>query len=392
MALSVNSEIDSILSQIRSDLDRTQLPDLAKWVIDASMRIQEIPAPTFSETRRAETIRAAFEDLGLDAIEVDEVFNVYGLHRGSDPSAPAVMLTAHSDTVFASDTDLATRHKPGIIWGPGIGDNSIGVAAILGFAEACRRKLVSCQSDIWLVATSREEGLGDLGGIKTAFKKLKPRVKAVINIEGMAFGHIYHSGIAVRRLRIEATADGGHSWLHFGRPSALHGLVDLCAMIRSITPPVTPRTTYNIGMIDGGQAINAIATHAEVWLDMRSESAVALSDFENQVRDCIERISSPELRFKIEVVGDRPAGSLEVDHTLVTMAQKALNIVGVKGALESGSTDANVPLAANCPAVTIGVTRGGNAHRLDEFIELDPVELGMEQLLLLVSAVSAVEF
>jgi acetylornithine deacetylase/succinyl-diaminopimelate desuccinylase-like protein len=301
------------------------------------------------------------------------------------------MVSAHTDTVFAAETDLTYRHEGNMLHGPGMGDNCFGLGGLLGLIAALRHGNITPGCDIWFVAPSREEGLGDLGGMKAAYETLSDRVGSVINLEGLAFGHIYHAGIAVRRLRITARAEGGHSWLHFGRPSAVHAIINLGAHITALEPSKHPRTTYNIGMIEGGQGINVIASSAGLWLDMRSEERDALAEFEQQVRTLVDELRTPDLKFDIEVVGDRPAGHISPHHPLVKGALTALAQVGIQGVLETGSTDANVPLAEGCPAVTIGITRGGHAHRLDEFVELEYVEYGLRQLILLTLAATGTE-
>jgi acetylornithine deacetylase/succinyl-diaminopimelate desuccinylase-like protein len=296
------------------------------------------------------------------------------------------MLSAHTDTIFSSETDLSVRRQEDCIFAPGLGDNSMGVAALLVVPYALQQMSVKPERDLWLVATSREEGLGDLGGMRAAFHTLQRRIHYVINLEGLAFGHVYHAGIAVRRLHVTATAPGGHSWLHFGRPSATHAIVQLGARIITIHPSQSPRSTYNIGMIEGGEAINAIASQASLWLDLRSEERSALEALEAQVREHITALSKDEITFTIRTVGDRPAGHVDPGHPLVRGALAALEQVGVRGTLETGSTDGNVPLSEGCPAVTVGITKGGNAHRLDEYIETPPIADGLRQLLLLTLA------
>lgn len=375
-----------LITQFDSAFDWQMLPALAQTVVEQAAALQQIPAPTFHEAERARAVAAQFAALGLHEVEMDAVCNVYGLLPGKDRDAPALMISAHTDTVFAQDADLQIRAEAGIMRGPGLGDNSAGVAGMLGLALFLRQQNRTPGSDIWFVATSREEGMGDLGGMKAAFQRLQPRVHRVINVEGMALGHVYRAGIAVRRLHITAAAEGGHSWLNFGRPSAVHGIVELGAQITSIRPVQAPRTTYNIGIIEGGQSINTIAAQAGLWLDLRSEAPAGLAQLETEVRSRVQAASRPDLQFAVEVVGDRPAGAIPPEHPLVQGALAALDLVGIQGVLESGSTDANVPLAAGCPAVTIGITRGGNAHRLDEYIETQPVALGMRQLIVLALA------
>jgi tripeptide aminopeptidase len=375
-----------VISKLDRNLRLAALPEVTRYTIQQSIALQRIPAPTFAEQARAEYMADQFRAQGLQDIRTDSVLNVYGLLPGKDRASPALMVSAHTDTVFPADTDLTQREEGDIIYGPGLGDNCFGLGGMLGLLAFLRQQHITPERDIWFVATSREEGLGDLGGMKVAYETLKPRINAVINLEGLAFGHIYYAGIAVRRLRITAAAGGGHSWLHYGRPSAVHGIIQLGNRILTINPPETPRTTYNIGMIEGGQGINVIATQADMWLDLRSENPASLAQLEEQVRAAVADLATAELCFALQVVGDRPAGSLSIEHPLVQSAIAALAQVGFQGILETGSTDANVPLADGCPAVTIGITRGGNAHRLDEYVELEPVESGLRQLILLTLA------
>ncbi len=358
-----------------------KLPSVAPSVIEQAIAIQQIPSPTFFEKQRAEYVRQRFESLGLDTTEIDDIHNVYGRLAGRDSSLPAVLVSAHTDTVFDADTRLATRHENGRIFGPGLGDNSLGVASLMALAELLRDQQLP--PDIWFVANSREEGMGNLDGIRAAYEKLASRIGTAIVIEGMAFGRVYHAGIAVRRLEITCRAAGGHSWLHFGQASAVHGLVRLAADITHLTVPVSPRTTYNIGVIEGGQSVNSIASKASLLLDMRSEAKSTLEALEAQVRTLIDNHRNTDLEFEVKVVGDRPAGELPLSHPLARLARDVLLYLGAQPVFEAGSTDANVLLAAGLPTVTIGITYGGNAHRLDEFIETTMIPQGLWQLILL---------
>ncbi|MFZ4816703.1 MAG: M20/M25/M40 family metallo-hydrolase [Phototrophicaceae bacterium] len=364
----------------------THLHGFEEWVIEQGIKIQQIPAPTFAEAPRADYVAEQFRHFGLESVSVDGVHNAFGLLRGQNDQLPGIMLMAHIDTVFPAETDLTIKRSNQTIYGPGLGDNSIGVAGMLGVLRVLKTRAIIPPCNLWFVATSREEGLGDLGGAKAAFLALQHKVRAVINLEGLAYGYVYRAGIAVRRLHITARTEGGHSWLHFGRPSATHGIVKLGAAIAAITPPETPRTTYNIGMLEGGQSINSIATQAGMWLDLRSESVAALTALENQVYAQIVRLESASLTFHTEVVGDRPAGEIPAEHPLVIGALAALEETGTRGTLQVGSTDGNIPLSYGVPCVTVGITHGGNAHRLDEYIETAPIERGLRHLVILTLA------
>jgi tripeptide aminopeptidase len=356
--------------------------------LDTAIRIQQIPAPTFAERERAAFVLEQFRRMsGLDSLATDELHNVYARLPGTEPERGAVLVSAHTDTVFGAHTPLDARREGNQIHGPGIGDNSMGVAALLTAAE-----LLSAHrwpAPIWFVANTREEGLGDLGGIRAVERRLAGQIARAIVIEGMALGRVYHAGIAVRRLRITCHGPGGHSWLHFGRPSAIHGLVRLGAQIAALRPPDSPRTTFNIGVIEGGTSVNTIAAEAAMLLDLRSVSPESLAALERTVRAMLEQAGEPDLHFGVEVVGDRPAGSIPPSHPLVQLADRVLAHLGIRASFETGSTDANALLAAGIPTVTVGITHGSNAHRLDEHIDIEGVRDGLWQLVLLAAAAAS---
>ena len=361
--------------------------DTESLLTDA-IAVQQIPAPTFHEAQRAAYVVERFEAARLLDVSQDALDNVYGRFPGADPAAPALLVCAHTDTVFPAETDLTVRRDDGCVFGPGIGDNSLGVAALLGLIRLWQAAQYRPPVDVWFVANTREEGLGNLGGIRAVWERLGQRLGAAIVVEGMALGRVYHVGIAVRRLRVTCTAPGGHSWTHFGQPSAIHELILAGSRIVGLTPPTTPRTTFNIGLISGGQSVNSLASSAEFYLDLRSEDAATLAAWESQVCEQISSEHPPGVAFTVEVVGDRPSGSIAAEHPLVQLASASLEAIGHQPHLQSGSTDANALLAAGLPTVTVGLTTGGNSHRVDEYIEVEPLADGLWHLALLATVAS----
>lgn len=370
---------------------RRALAELADFrpVLETAIAVQQVPAPTFDEAERSAFVLDRLRALGLSDVATDELGNVYGRRPGREPR-PALLISAHLDTVFPRDTDLRLRYEGDRVYGPGLGDNSTGVAGLIHLAQAMQRHDLPNLGDIWFVGNVGEEGLGDLRGIRAAVERLRPRIGRAIAIEGCDFGTLHHQAIGVRRYRIEATSPGGHSWGNFGTPSAIHALVRLAARIADLAVPRSPRTTFNIGVIDGGTSVNTIAEHASLLLDMRSVSAAALNDLIAQVDRLVSTAAaeSAEVQLKVVTVGNRPSGSIARDHELVQAAVAAYHAVGASVSYQQSSTDANIPLSQGIPAVCVGLTDGGNAHRHDEFILPANLGRGLQALLLLALAAS----
>jgi tripeptide aminopeptidase len=360
--------------------------DDSEAVVETTIAVQQIPAPTFAEAARAAYVRDRMRAIGLQDVHIDGVGNVYGRRAGS--GGPALLIAAHTDTVFPDDTDLTVRREPGRVHGPGIGDNSLGVAALLHLADVMQSYDLPNEGDVWFVANVGEEGLGDLRGMRAAVDCLQDQIASAIALEGCDHGRIFYQAIGVRRYRISAAAPGGHSWGDFGSPSAIHALVRLAARISELDVPADPRTTYNIGTIAGGNSVNSIAQWANMLLDMRSVDLQALSDLVAEVDRLIaESIDSErDVKISVEVVGDRPAGRIPHDHPLVGMATAAYEWVNATIIYDVGSTDANIPLSRGIPAVCVGIGNGEHAHRLDEYIETHNIANGMRALLLLTMA------
>jgi acetylornithine deacetylase/succinyl-diaminopimelate desuccinylase-like protein len=342
-------------------------------LIQRTLAIQAIPAPTFEEAERASFLGRALKAAGAAPVEHDDIGNVYAKVAGG--SAPPVIVSAHLDSVFSRRTPLAVNRTDQQLRGPGIGDNAVSLAVLveLAFDHAAGE----LPGDLWLVANVGEEGLGNLIGMRRVVKRFGAAVSAYIVLEGMALGFVYHRALPVLRYRLRALTEGGHSWIHAGRPSAIHALINLGAELLKIDLPQSPRTTFNIGQICGGVSINSIADSATMELDLRSETSDELHALEAALHDKVQAAADKRLRIQAELIGERPGGAIHPDHPLVQAALRSLRDQGVADPrLKIGSTDANIPLSQGLPAVCVGITRGGGAHTLQEYIEIEPLQEG----------------
>lgn len=352
-------------------------------LLDRTLRIQAIPAPTFSEGARAAWLHKEFNRLGIGSAEQDPIGNVYFRIPGGD--LDPVIVSAHLDTVFPIDAPLLSQRTEVRLIGPGVGDNAIGVAALLDLAIEISAK--PAPGDVWLVANVGEEGLGNLVGMKNVVARFGKKVSAYLIIEGMAFGHIYHRGLPIRRFQLDAEGLGGHSWIHKGRKSAIHALIEVGASILELPLGGSAKSSLNIGTLHGGTTINTIASHAHFEIDLRSEDGEQLDRLSKDVEKTVLSFENSEVELHLKIIGERPVGEIPPKHALVLAAQDILRQAGIKKSyLEAGSTDASIPLSMGLPAVCVGITKGGGAHSLEEYIEIEPIERGFNSVQALVYA------
>lgn len=342
-------------------------------VLDVARRICSVPAPTFAEGPRAEFVAGLLRDAGAPA-RLDEVGNVL-CRMGGD--GPAVVFAAHLDTVFGPEQPIDITDTDGRIAAPGIGDNSLAVAVLTHLAQRFADRPPA--RPVVLAATVGEEGLGDLRGAKHLVESVACR--CFVAIEGMTLETIEVGGIGSERYRVTYRGAGGHSWSDRGTPSAVHGLVQRAARLLDANAPTG--TALNIGRIHGGTSINTIAAEATLELDLRAQHPDHLRALSERARAVLG--AAPEgLEATVQIVGRRPAGAIAPDDPLLAAARRARERAGLQAAEEGhSSTDANAAYARDIPAITVGVTTGGHAHRADEYIDIAPVARGVRALELL---------
>ncbi len=356
-------------------------------VIAETIALSRLPSPTFAEEQKARHVHERFAALGLDGVRIDSAGNVVGRRRGRTGGG-AVLVSAHIDTVFPAMTELTGRQENGYVRGPAVGDNSLGVAALLALPAVLAAAGLTTEHDLLLAANVGEEGLGDLRGMKEIMRAHGREVRAALAIEGHTLGRVTHRAVGSRRLKITVSGPGGHSWGDFGRPSAIHVLADIISQLRHLPVAQTPRSTYNVGRIEGGVSVNTIAPSAWCELDLRCEDQAELERLVVWVQEVLARRQPREVSVRAATVGDRPAGAIPADAPVVVTCCAALRALGIEPTLEASSTDANVPISLGIPAVCLGITRGGGAHSVEEFIEIAPVAAGLRQLVLVVLALA----
>lgn len=373
----------SISHQPGHDLSGSPQGSLAERVIERAIEVQQIPSPPFGEEQRAAFVCQQFQLEGLADIEIDAVGNAYGRLAGTGDARPLVF-SAHLDTVFPEGSNLHSRREAQRVYGPGIGDNSLGVAGLFGLLWALRQRRTRLSGDVWLVANVGEEGLGNLRGMKAVVERFRDRPQAYIVLEGMAFGQVYHRALGVQRYRISVHTAGGHSWVDYGRPSAVHELAALATRLAALPVPSSPRSSLNVGILSGGTGVNTIASDAYLELDLRSEGEQSLCNLTEWVDVICRDAGHPGVQVQVEQIGQRPAGSIASSHPLVQLARRCVLAQGVEPIMTVGSTDANIPLSLGLPAICLGISTGAGAHTLGEYIYTAPVAQGIAHLQALV--------
>ena len=366
----------------------------ADAITEEQIRICSIPASPFGEHERAEYLSRKFSELGLTEVEIDEEGNCLGLLRGNSRS-PLMVVSAHLDTVFPDDTNFNVTRRNGRLYAPGIADDGCGLAALIAIAQAIQT--IPIEGSILFVGTVGEEGEGNLRGVRHLFTKGRwaKHIDSFLSFDGPGLDRITNRALGSRRYRVEVTGPGGHSWGDFGLPNPVHALGRAISRLAAYPAPKEPRTTFNVGRVEGGRSVNAIPSEASMEVDLRSAAEAELQRldafFRRAMKDAVDeesatrRAGDPLLKLKLDLIGERPTGETPVESPLVEIAVEATKALGVEPRLDQSSTDSNLPISLGVPAITLGA--GGSSafsHSLDEWYDPRGRDLGLKRGLLVI--------
>ena len=369
----------------------------AAAITEEQIRICSVPATPFAEHERAEFLASRFRELGLSDVSIDEEGNCLGLFAGR-ASSPLIVVSAHLDTVFAKGTDFTVRRDGERLWAPGIADDGCGLIALIAIIQALHAAQIPLEGSILFVGTVGEEGEGNLRGVRHLFTKgswAKRKIDAFLSFDGPGVDRITNRALGSRRYRVEVDGPGGHSWGDFGLPNPVHALGRAISRLAAYPVPKDPRTTFNVGSIEGGTSVNAIPSHAAMEVDLRSAGDAELRRLDaffrraikeaTEEENAIRRPGDPLLKVELNLIGERPSGETPSDSPLVKLAIEATRFLGFEPRLDQSSTDANLPISLGIPAITLGAGgTSGASHTLAEWYDPRDRDKGLKRGLLVI--------
>ncbi|HKS07418.1 MAG TPA: M20/M25/M40 family metallo-hydrolase [Gemmatimonadaceae bacterium] len=373
---------------------RAALAARAADVLAEQITVSEIPAPTGEEQQRGTWVAQRFRALQLTDIGTDDAGNVAGTFAGTSSDAP-VVVCAHLDTVFPRSAISHAQHDGTRVHLPGIGDNGRGLAAMLAIARAMRDARIAPRRPLRFVATTGEEGHGDLRGAKHFFAN--NQASAAIALDGTGDTRIVHRAVGSRRFRVTFDGPGGHSWTDFGAVNPVHASAIAIAKLSALPLPSDPHTTLTVAQTGGGLSVNSIPASAWFEADIRSLSETPIAQLEDALRgivaqttleaNALRRADTSPLTAHFALIGSRPAGDIPASESLVDIAQRATRLIAREPELAHASTDANVPLSMGIPAIAIGGGGlGGAVHTTTEWYDDTDGLRGIERALTIVAA------
>lgn len=385
-----NAEVKKALAFLEQD---------AKNTIEQQKELVVVEAPTFQEEKRSRYYAKMLEQAGLQDVQHDDRWNVWGKIYGTGNTGKCILLEGHLDTVFDWGDVKEVLEQDGKIYAPGICDDTRALVANLSVVRALVNHDLKPYYDIMIAGTASEEGMGAMSGMKYLVNNKADKIIAAISIDGPSNDVIYYNGTGMINYDVTYSGPGGHAYLAFGTPSALHAMGRAIAALGDMQTPAIPKTTYTVSLAKGGQAIHGIAQQANFKINMRSDSGTVLAELEAKAIEIFQQAAEQEnarwskpgaIKVNFEKILDVPAGSQPEDCRILQAAKLATTAFGITPRpLLGGCTNTNMAIAIDIPAITYG--RGGTeygTHTLNEWFDPTGVHVCEQKSLLLLLALA----
>lgn len=341
-----------------------------------------IPAPSHKEEKRAEFCRDWLVSRGAEGVYIDDALNVV-FPINCENSEEITVVVAHTDTVFPDLEPMLYTDDGEKIHCPGVGDDTASLTVLLLTAKYFIENEIRPSKGIMFVCNSCEEGLGNLKGTRQIFKDYAGRIGQFVSFDS-TLNKIADKCVGSHRYEVKVQTVGGHSYLAFGLPNAIAELSKIITEIYKIEIPKrgNSRTSYNVGVIEGGTSVNTIAGDAKMLCEYRSDNIECLEIMENAFESIFAEAKNHGVNLKVTKIGERPCmGKVDLGK-IEKMARICEEIIreatGFEVSRESSSTDCNIPLSLGVPALCIGVYMGAKWHTRNEWIEKASLPLGLE--------------
>ena len=377
--------LESLLKDIPS-LIKSLRKNREIYLTDAVL-LGEIPAPTFGEEERVRLALDRFRENGLDDPEIDEFGNASGILPGKVGSS-TILVMAHADSVFGPEVRHVLNVGSDSISGPGIADNAIGMAAIVGLPKLLDKLGIQLKDDLLLLINTKSLGVANLEGSRGFLETKQRPIRAGICVEGAEQGRLSYSGLGALRGQINLSLPTNYDWNRFGAAGAISHLTRLVNQIMEIPVPKEPKTKMVFGEIHSGSSFNTSPKSGMLRFEISSEGDEVVEEMEVQVNELCEQYSlETGLEVKMEVVAKRQNCGIPFTHPLVKTTRSIMSKAGITPAVDPSTGDLNSIILAGHPGVTLGLTQAENLREANESIKLDPLYSGIAQMITLLRAI-----
>jgi tripeptide aminopeptidase len=369
-------------------------PERLKNLLIELIKIDSLSRKEYDVAMR---LKREMEDLGAQ-VSIDDagervggnVGNLVARFTGTAPEAMPILLSAHMDTVVPGEGivpilegDILRTDGRTVLGG----DDKSGVAIICEVLRVIKENRFPC-SDVDVVFTICEEA-GLIGAKCLDVSRLRARTGLVLDSDSVGF--LFTKAPAANRMEFQVHGLEAHAGVCPERGvNAIKVAADGIAQMS--LGRIDHETTANIGVIEGGMAVNIVPNSVTLKGEARSHSEEKL---ERQTEHMLRCLQDAAARHMLEVGGAHFTASvdakIERDYDrmdvldgapivqLVRAAAKNLQ-VEIKTLATGGGCDANVLNQKGLEVANLS-TGMREIHTVKEWLDLKDLNLSAEMVL-----------
>ena len=341
-----------------------------------------IPSFSHHEEKKAQFIKEWFKSLGIEAI-IDEKYNVI-VPINAEGKDKLTVFMAHIDTVFPDEVGFDCVEKDGWLCAPGVGDDTTNVAELMLITKYILENKFSCPSGCLIVFNSCEEGLGNLDGSRYLMDTYGSRVNEFYSFDG-GYKAIVCKAVGSVRYEVVIKTEGGHSYGAFGNRNAIALASSMICTLYDYKVPTRGKSTYNVGVIEGGTSVNTIAQEVKFMYEVRSDEREDLQEMKNFFESVVNAYRCMGIEVEVKLLGERPCMGDVNEEQMKTILNRVIEVIHQYTdnlpAFHSGSTDCNICYDRGVAGCCFGGYEGKGAHTREERVEISSLLPGMKILM-----------
>lgn len=316
--------------------------------------------------------------------------NLIAHFHGNVAGAAPLLLSAHMDTVVPGE-GVAPVLEGTILRSDGRtvlgGDDKSGIAIICEVLRVAREKNLPC-SDTDVVFTICEEA-GLLGAKCLDVSRLRARRGLVLDSDSVGF--LFTKAPAANRIEFDIHGLAAHAGVCPEKGiSAVQVAAEGIAEMR--LGRIDKETTANIGLIEGGMAVNIIPNTVRLKGEARSHNEEALERQTRHMVQCLEEaaarhtleLDGRRFQAKVEARIERDYDRMEVaeDSPIVRLVRTAGRNLGieVRTLATGGGCDANVLNKKGLEVANLS-TGMREIHTVKEWLDLNDLYVSAQMVL-----------
>ena len=385
--LTFSQTIDSQLAKQAEALMSDQAQSEAAELLGA---VGGIPAPSGQELQRAKYVAATMRAMGLKDVVVTDINNAVGVIPGKRDSVLVFISTLDDLAGVALLQERSPKPvvKGDRVVGPGTNTSSTTVAMLKAAEQLVKNNMKPDYTLVFAAVAQEETGLQ---GMKEVYELYKSRALGFVDVLGDG-ERISYGALGIHWWKVNASGEPGHT-LRGGLPNLNRGMgraIDEIFRLPQVEQYADDYTRLNVGMVHSGTVYNHKPDSGYFTLDIRSLNATAIAELEAAVRSTLKQVGAEtETTFEMEPFQLTPGGQIPgaLHSPLVTTSQVVSRWLGFEPTLSNrGSSNMNVAIAGDTPAIGLGGNRGGQRGFADEWADI-PAMMRTAQHVYLLAAI-----